>query len=120
MLRSSAAAARPRSTAVAASCDSRPRCPAAARRSELLSANAVLFADRAGLEDWQQSYARYDMYPPNVACPPSRPLERVGTPVVRRQSPPACLPAPASLPACQPVAAAGLTRRPCAAGASGS
>jgi hypothetical protein len=34
----------------------------------LLSVNAALFADRAGLEDWQRSYAHYDMYPPNVAC----------------------------------------------------
>jgi hypothetical protein len=53
------------------------------RRSGLLAANAPLFADRAGLEDWQKSYARFDMYQPNVACPPGRPIERVGTPVVR-------------------------------------
>jgi hypothetical protein len=61
--------------------DTSPRTPLG--RSGLLAANAPLFAARGELEDWDKSYARFDMYQPNVACPPGRPIERFGAPSVR-------------------------------------
>jgi hypothetical protein len=72
-------------------------CLSCPRRSGLLAANVPLFEARGENVDYQKGYSRWDMYQPNVQCPPGRPLSRVGNAEVRP-----------GLLACRPGLASGL------------